>query len=134
MTGSLFSRSASLILVAALFLSTDFATGQRANIAPISDADVEGLVDQLRLYPWKGPENFTSPIHWVFNFTGPMNRILQVGPAAQKILLHHLQDEGAKDQIVILLGGVGDVSSIEPIINAMAEKDEIKTNSDARRI
>ncbi len=63
-----------------------------------------------------------------------MRKILQVGPPAQKILLHHLQDDGTKDQIVILLGGVGDMKTIEPIISAMSDQDEQTSNPAAKKI
>jgi hypothetical protein len=127
------ARSVSLLLLTVLFVSIDCATCQQAKVSR-SDADIESLVDQLRLHSWKGPENFTSPIHWVFNFTDPMRKILEVGSPAQEVLLHHLEYEGTKDQIIILLGGVGDVRSIDPIINAMADEQEQRSNPAAEKI
>src|SRR5215813_5398223 len=92
----------------------------------IDRADIEAFVDELRLYPWEGPKNFTSPLHWVFNLKEPMQKILNAGSPAEIVLLRHLADEGAKEQIVILLGGAGGVKSIEPIIDAMADEQEQK--------
>ena len=91
------------------------------------------MIEDLRLHSWKGPENFTSPIHWIFNFTIPMLNILRVGSVAQPTLLRHLNDADIKDQIIILLGGVGDVRSIKPLIDAMADSQEQKTNRVAKR-
>jgi len=65
-----------------------------------------------------------NPTHWQFNFTEPMIRLLQVGPAAQKILLQYLNDQRIKDHVIILLGGVGDERSVGPIIDAMPNKGE----------
>jgi hypothetical protein len=127
------ARSVSLLLLTVLFVSIDCATCQQTKVSR-SDADIEVLVDQLRLYSWRGPENFTSPIHWVFNFTDPMRKILEVGSPAQEVLLHHLEYEGTKDQIIILLGGVGDMKSVDPIINAMADEQEQKSNPAAEKI
>jgi hypothetical protein len=121
-------------MLALMFVSIDCAICQETTIAASSDADIEGLVDQLRLHTWEGPRNFTSPIHWIFDFTDPMRKILEIGPGARKVLLRHLDDEGTRDQVIILLGGVGDAKSIEPIINAMADEQEQKSNPAAKKI
>jgi hypothetical protein len=134
MSSSQLIRSAPLLLLAVLFVLTDCVTGQQTKIASTSSAEIEGLVDQLRLYPWEGHRNFTSPIHWVFNFTDPMRKILETGSAAQEILLRHLNDEGTKDQIIALLGGVGDARSIEPIIHAMADEEEQRADPAAKKM
>ena len=134
MSSSQLIRSAPLLLLAVLFVLTDCVTGQQTMIASTSSAEIEGLVDSLRLYPWEGPRNFTSPIHWVFNLTDPMCKILETGSAAQEILLRHLNDEGTKDQIIALLGGVGDAKSIEPIIHAMADEEEQRADPTAKKM
>jgi hypothetical protein len=123
-------RSAPLLLLAVLFVLTDCVTGQQTKNASTSSADIEGMVDQLRLNPWEGPRNFTSPIHWVFNFTDPMCKILETESAA----LGHLNDEGTKDQVIILLGGVGDTKGIEPIIHAMADEEEQRADPAAKKM
>jgi len=68
-------KTASLIVLTAVFVFIDCASGQQTKRTPTSAADIEALVDQLRLYPWIGPENHTSPISWEFNFTDPMRKI-----------------------------------------------------------
>src|ERR1700733_1506740 len=134
MSSSRLTGSASLLLLAVLFVLTDCIIGQQTKGASTSSADIEGLIDQLRLHPWEGPRNFTSPIHWVFNFTDPMCRILETGSASQEILLRHLNDEGTKDRIIILLGGIGDAKSIEPIIHAMADEEEQRADPAAEKM
>ena len=96
------------------------------SIAPseLPDDEIRALVEQLRGDRWSTPHNVGNPTNWQFNFTEPMLRLLQVGPAAQKILLQHLDDQQIKDHVIILLGGVGDEGAVEPIIHGMAEKGE----------
>ena len=92
------------------------------------------LVEELRSHPWKGPEDVGSPLAWVFNFTDPMLSILQAGPPAQNILLQHLKDPEIQDQIMILLGGVGDERVVDPIIDSMPTAAETYWSPDAKRI
>src|SRR6266853_1765304 len=96
------------------------------SIAPseLPDDEIRALVEQLRGDRWSTPHNVGNPTDWQFNFTEPMLRLLQVGPAAQKILLQHLDDQQIKDHVIILFGGVGDEGAVEPIIHGMAEKGE----------
>jgi len=63
-----------------------------------------------------------------------MLKILQAGSPAQNILLQHLDDWEIRDQIIILLGGVGDERVVEPIIQAMATPAEMYWKTDAKRI
>jgi hypothetical protein len=60
-----------------------------------------------------------------------MLQLLQVGPAAQKILLQYLGDQPIKNHVIIPLGGVGDERAVAPIIHSMAEKGE---NPDQKRL
>jgi hypothetical protein len=120
------------VLVCAWSLATGTAVCQQAK-GNRSAVEIEALVDQLRLHPWEGPRNFTSPIHWVFDFTKPMQKILDAGAVAENMLLGHLADGGTKDQIIILLGGVGGVKSIEPIITAMADAQEQMADPEAKK-
>jgi hypothetical protein len=85
----------------------------------LPENEIRTLIETLRGDRWSGPHNLGNPIDWQFNFTEPMLRLLQAGPAAQKILLQYLNDQQSKDHIMILLGGVGDERSVEPIIEAM---------------
>jgi hypothetical protein len=123
-----------LILIATIFAPVGDAICQKTKVLSATDADIEGWVDQLKSYSWEGPKNFTSPIHWTFSFTVPMRKILDAGSPAQHVLLRHLGDPEIKDQIIILLGGVGDAKSIEPIIESMAHRDDINANPEARKI
>jgi hypothetical protein len=63
-----------------------------------------------------------------------MQKILEVGAPAQEVLLRHTGDAEIRDQIIILLGGVGDEHSIDPIIHAMCDKEGIKSNPAAKRV
>jgi hypothetical protein len=95
-------------------------------IAPseVPEREIRALIEQLRNDGWSTPHNMGNPTDWQFNFTEPMIRLLQVGPAAQEILLQYLNDQRIKDHVIILLGGVGDERSVGPIIDAMPNKGE----------
>jgi hypothetical protein len=105
----------------------------------LDDREVRAAIEQLKSHPWSGPENHTSPTLWMFNFTSPILQILQAGPAAQDLLLQSLRDPESldsknlefKNQIIILLGGVGDERAVEPIIQAMSAEN--RSSTDARR-
>ena len=122
-----------VILIAAIFAPVSCAICQETKVPPATDADIEGWVDQLKSYSWEGPKNYTSPMHWIFNFTVPMRKILDAGAPAQQVLLRHLGDPEIRNQIIILLGGVGDVESIKPIIESMAHNDDVNTNPEAKK-
>lgn len=98
------------------------------------ESQIRGLVEQLRYNRWSEPENIASPTMWIFNFTPPMLQILQSGPAAQDVLLRYLDDRNIKDQIIILLGALGDRKAILPIIHAMADRNEARDNDYAQRV
>jgi len=48
-----------------------------------------------------------------------MESLLEIGASAQQALLARLPDPEITDQIIVLLGGVGDEQSVGPIIEAM---------------
>jgi hypothetical protein len=104
------------------------------NPSVLPEAELRKLVEQLRIYPWTVPRNVSNPTMWDFHFTTPMLEILQAGPAAQEILLKYLDNVEIKDQVILLLGGVGDGTAIEPIIRAMADGDEARTRDKAKRL
>ncbi len=87
----------------------------------LSENEIEMLVGELKMNPWQGPMNMTVPTHWFFSFTPPMLKLLQAGRGAQQILLRHIDNQDIQDQIVILLGGVGDEEAIPPIIELMSD-------------
>ena len=100
----------------------------------MQDAETRTLVSELYTHPWAGAENYCSPMCWDFRFTQPMQKILKIGSASQDTLIENLNDEKIKDQVIILLGGVGDERAVAPIINAMIAKDSIKKTPNAERI
>lgn len=129
MTCGLSLETTAMGLLLALCVGAGLANCQQKRTVA---TDVEALVDQLRLHPWDGPRQFTRPLSWTFNFTEPMQKILVAGSSSEGVLLRHLADEGTKDQIIILLGGVGGAKSIEPIIGTMADEQEQRTSPEAK--
>jgi hypothetical protein len=118
---------------------TGLATGRKIavdSIVPawVADGELLRLIEELRSSRWIGPENNSSPIHWAFNFTDSMLSILQAGLPAQDILMQHLGDREIMDQILILLGGVGDERVVESIIQAMPTAAEAYQSREAKRI
>jgi hypothetical protein len=107
---------------------------QSISSSEMPESQIRGLIEQLRYDQWAEPENIANPTTWVFNFTPPMLQILQAGPAAQDVLLRYLDDPKVKDQIIILLGGLGDRKAVLPIINAMADRNEARDNDFARKV
>lgn len=95
---------------------------------------IEALVDQLKVVPWRGPENHCTPICWDFAFTDPMIQVLQAGGGAQSVLLDHVRDKAIEDQVVMLLGGVGDEKAISPIIETMTDGDVSTLDVRAKRM
>jgi len=100
----------------------------------LSEDSIEGLVAQLRVVSWGGPENHCTPVCWDFAFTNPMIEILQSGRGAQGILLAHMKDQSIQDQIVMLLGGMGDEESIWPIIETLTDGSEATIDRQAKRL
>jgi len=99
-----------------------------------TEAEVQKLIAALYTHPWQGAENGCTPMCWNFHFTDPMQRILEIGPPAQNALLAKLDDPTIRDQVVILLGGVGDERAIGSIINSMVPADKIASSPDAKKI
>jgi hypothetical protein len=95
---------------------------------------IEALVDQLKVVPWRGPENHCSPRCWDFAFTDPMIQILQAGSGAQAVLLDHMRDHDIEDQVVMLLGGVGDERAISPIIETLTDGDVPTLDARSKRL
>lgn len=95
---------------------------------------IESLVNQLKVVPWRGPENYCSPLCWNFAFTDPMIQILQAGRGAQGVLLGHLSDQAIQDQVVMLLGGVGDENVIWPIIETLTDGSEASLDARSKRL
>lgn len=101
----------------------------------VPESELRDLVRQLRYDSWKTLRNgFSNPGSFSFYFTPPMRQILQAGPVAQDVLLEYLNDSQIKDQIILLLGGIGNGKAIGPIIDAMANGDEARENAYARKV
>jgi hypothetical protein len=100
----------------------------------LSEEAIEGLVAQLKVVPWRGPENHCTPMCWDFALTDPMIEILQSGRGAQGILLARLNNQSIQDQIVMLLGGLGDEKSIWPIIETLRDGSEATIDPQAKRL
>lgn len=98
------------------------------------DSEIKSLIAKLSEKEWHGPEAIASPLTWEFNFSSPMCRILEIGNASQNDLLSELGNDRIKAQIIILLGGVGDEKSVEPIINSMVSESDIETTLNSLKI
>ena len=95
---------------------------------------IEALMNELKIVPWRGPENHCSDMCWDFAFTDPMIQILQAGRGAQQILVDHISDPEIRDQIVMLLGGVGDEKAIWSIIDTLADGSEATSDLKVKRM
>lgn len=105
-----------IIAVVAAALVTVLTPSARA----LQDTDrIEALVRELYRHRWPGAQIVAQPMVWQFNFTEPMKALLEIGAPAQGALLKRLTDPAIEDQVIILLGGVGDERSVEALIDAM---------------
>jgi hypothetical protein len=120
-------------LVLTLILAAAFSMLYCVNVVG-QESTVKNLIRDLHQHRWEGPYAMASPLQWDFQLTEPMRKILEIGPAAQQDLIANLNDPAIKDQIIILLGGVGDEHSIGPIINAMIQKKSLKSTPNSEGI
>jgi hypothetical protein len=98
------------------------------------DTEIRALIAELYTHPWAGAENSCSPPCWNFNFTEPMLKILERGSSAQELLLEKINDPQIKEQVIMLLGGVGDEHAVAPIIGAMVAGNKVANTPKAERI
>ena len=98
------------------------------------DQDVPSLICGLRTQRWEGPYAAMIPLQWDLRLTEPMRRILEIGSPAQEALIENIRDPLIKDQIIILLGGVGNERSVGPIIDAMIGKKDLKSTHNSEQI
>src|SRR5258705_7680962 len=98
------------------------------------DQDVRSLIGELRSQRWEGPWAGSIPLSWDLQLTEPMRRIHEIGAPAQRALLENVNDPLIKDQIIILLGGVGDERSVGPIIKSMIIKKDLKPTPNSEQI
>lgn len=92
-------------------------TAQQSSL--VNPYEIDKLIQALYREPWQGAESYCSPLCWDFHFTPPMRALLEIGQEAQTRLLLMLPQVAIRDQVIILLGGVGDERAVAPIIDAM---------------
>jgi hypothetical protein len=109
-------------------------TVQSIEGSELSEPAIEELVRELKVLPWRGPENHCSPMCWNFAFTDPMVEILQAGRSAQDVLLRHVSDQSIQDQVVMLLGGIGDENAIWPIIETLTDGNDATSDPRSKRL
>lgn len=108
-------------------LAVSLALGNFASGQGHGNTDIEDLVSQLYKAPWSGAELIgESPTVWDFQLTEPMRKILEIGSLAKNPLLVRIGQHEVTDQVIFLLGGVGDETVIEPIINAMISRSVLE--------
>ncbi len=121
-------------VIALLYFSNIEIYGQE-KITQNQDSQIKAIISQLYQNHWFGAEIIgESPTQWEFGLTEPMKKILEIGNPAQKVLLENINEENIKDQVIFLLGGVGDEKAVEPIITAMIPKSELNKNLFAKKI
>ena len=118
--------------VLALILVLMFST-QNAGVVG-QEPEIRNLIRDLHNHRWQGAYPVAMPLMWDLGLTDPMSRILEIGPAAQQDLIDNNNDPIIKDQIIILLGGVGDERSIGPIINAMIPQKKLRSTPNSQGI
>ena len=121
----------------ALFLACVFCIPVLAQEAKQVDqeARLRTLIDQLSQNKWHGAQIIgDAPLIWDFGFTEPMKKLFEIGKPAQDALLKEIKNPSIKDQIIILLGGVGDERAVGAIIDAMVSKSQIKKVENAKKI
>jgi hypothetical protein len=106
-----------LIALCSCCLTTILIAQESPLVNPYEETDK--LVRDLYHEPWRGAESICVPLCWDFHFTAPMRALLNIGQKVQPRLLLMIGDVAIRDQVIILLGGVGDERSIGPIIEAM---------------
>ncbi|GEM_PF-1439364 len=97
--------------------------------------EVQDLIQRLHTTSWDG--SFTvgmSPTSGTHHVTKPIQRIFEIGAPAQELLLQKLPDAKIQEQLIFLLGGIGDEKAIPAIINSMVEEKNLRDNPNAKRI
>jgi len=125
------SRPLKMIFAISLFLHVSMI--HSADVIG-QDPNIPNLVRELREHRWEGPYAVAIPLQWDLQLTEPMRKLLDIGPPAQQYLVDSLKDVAIKDQVIILLGGIGDERAVEPIINAMVRQKDLKSTPNSERI
>jgi len=98
------------------------------------DQELRSLIGELRNQHWEGANAVAIPLQWDLQLTEPMRRLLEIGAPAQDALIENINDPLIKDQIIILLGGVGDERAVGPIIKNMVGKNDLKSTPNSEQI
>ena len=115
-----------VVAVAMLLFTAPIGAFTPSRVAAVKQSDrIDQLIAALYTRRWPGAGIVAEPMTWTFNFTEPMQALLDIGPAAQGALLEKLGDATIQDQVIILLGGVGDEQAVGPIIEAMARAADL---------
>jgi hypothetical protein len=115
-----------VVAVAMLLFIAPIGAVNSLRAGAITQSDgIDQLIAALYTHRWPGAGIVAVPMSWSFNFTEPMQALLDIGPPAQAALLEKLGDPTIQDQVIILLGGVGDERAVGPIIEAMTRAADL---------
>jgi hypothetical protein len=105
----------SLLLLSLLGLSINLSA---QNHKPVTEQEIQALIDKLNTQPWEGVVSLELPGKAMESqFTEPMKEIIRIGNPAQSTLLKNLSNPKLKIEMILLLGGVGDEASVKPLID-----------------
>jgi len=68
-------RNVIAMFVMLVFSTNLFSQGQKTS----KDVETRTLISELYTHSWAGAENNCSPMCWDFQFTQPMQKILEIG-------------------------------------------------------
>jgi HEAT repeat protein len=117
-------------LLAALLLATALIAFVRFEMAPWNDkkrdkpAYIDRLVEQLR-----APANkvqyagYRQPGGEMLHYSAPMRKLIALGDAARGPLYRRLSDEQIQNEVVLILGAIGDDSTVPLLIDAYPDID-----------
>jgi len=104
------------------------------NSERIGTNEIRELIKQLHDHKWRG----SSRVFAVnFYLTEPMKKIIAIGNSTEDDLIYALQEQDnrpIRDQLIILLGGVGSEKAIPHIIAAMISQNDISRTGNGLRI
>ena len=81
---------------------------EKAPARKISDEEIQGLVTELYKHHWEGAEPLTTfSTTWAHHITDPIHKFFVIGHEAQDVLLNKLSDTVIKEQVIYILGGIG---------------------------
>jgi HEAT repeat protein len=94
-------------------------------VAGVTEKDIDGLIKQLYepagKVVWNG--SCVSPGGEGFNLTLPVMKLIYLGEKARPAVQKRLNDPAIQNEVVLILGAIGDKSSISALIDAYPEID-----------